>query len=276
MPNRILRDYTDSYRVNQLSADAECLFIRLLTKVDDFGRFTADPSVLLASAYPLRVANLTPEFIRDRLEECRHAGLVDIYEVDGKRYLTIERFRNVPRAKESKYPAKGDSPGWQDRRLRRKCRARASETKTALETKTEKKTAPPTPQRGARGAGGGSSFASPSVEIEEDEADGTAEPGLAAEVAALLNRQLGCTPPFTAKQVIACLPEDFDRDDAFAAAADYVRDQRASSFAAIYPAKSFRAFILRKRAKAEEPWRRSSSRRTVVHEDPRSRPILGT
>ena len=40
MPNRILRDYTDSLCFDGIGAEVERLFIRLLTKADDYGRFT--------------------------------------------------------------------------------------------------------------------------------------------------------------------------------------------------------------------------------------------
>jgi hypothetical protein len=53
MPTRILRDYTDSAAFDGLSAEGERLFIRLLMKADDFGRFHANPKLVKALCFPL-------------------------------------------------------------------------------------------------------------------------------------------------------------------------------------------------------------------------------
>ena len=43
MPNRILRDWTDSERVNALTVQGERFFVRLIMKVDDYGRLYGNP-----------------------------------------------------------------------------------------------------------------------------------------------------------------------------------------------------------------------------------------
>jgi len=52
-PNRILRDYTDSLRFDGITADAERLFVRLIMKADDYGRFHAEPRLLRSGCFPL-------------------------------------------------------------------------------------------------------------------------------------------------------------------------------------------------------------------------------
>ena len=55
MPNRILRDWTDSEPVNSLSVHAERLFVRLIMKADDYGRLTDHPKLLRAMLFPTDV-----------------------------------------------------------------------------------------------------------------------------------------------------------------------------------------------------------------------------
>jgi hypothetical protein len=104
MPNRILRDWTDSEPINLLSWQSEVFFTRLIMKVDDFGRFSANPKLLRSLLFPIRDGVRDADISRD-LAECEKAGLLAVYEADGKPYLQIEKFGNTPRAKESKYPA---------------------------------------------------------------------------------------------------------------------------------------------------------------------------
>jgi hypothetical protein len=56
MPNRILREgINDSERVNALSpVHAELFYRKLMSLCDDFGRFEANPAVLLGKLYALR------------------------------------------------------------------------------------------------------------------------------------------------------------------------------------------------------------------------------
>ena len=54
MPNRILREgILDSDRVNKLSWGAEVFYRRLMSVVDDFGRFDARIDLLKSKLYPL-------------------------------------------------------------------------------------------------------------------------------------------------------------------------------------------------------------------------------
>jgi len=73
MPNRILRDWTDSDRVNSLSAEAERLFIRLIMKADDYGRY-------LGGAGP-RI-NTDLGFAIEKVDAIQELKIFEISEVD--------------------------------------------------------------------------------------------------------------------------------------------------------------------------------------------------
>lgn len=106
MPNRILRDgIISSERVDRLSGWAQEVFYRrLISVVDDYGRYYANPSLLRAACYPLKLDKVSNADVGKWLSDCENAGLVSTYEVDGKRYLQLLDFRQQVRAKESKYP----------------------------------------------------------------------------------------------------------------------------------------------------------------------------
>ena len=148
MPNRILRDWTDSDPVNTLSADAERLFVRLIMKVDDFGRYIADPRLLRPSMYPLLLDQVREATVSRWLAECEKAGLVRRYAVDDKQYLEVQNFRQRTRSTESKYP----SPPWFDGHapVTRPSLARHSRayTETKADTDTDTKALPPNPPTG--------------------------------------------------------------------------------------------------------------------------------
>lgn len=105
MPTRLLREaILDSERVCSLSFPAEVLYRRLMSVVDDFGRFDGRLSVLRSRLYPLQIEKVREADIERWIAECVKAGLIVLYSVSAKPYIL---FRNLgePRAKESKYPA---------------------------------------------------------------------------------------------------------------------------------------------------------------------------
>lgn len=105
MPNRMLRDWTKSEKIDGLSFQAEVFFIRLIMKVDDYGRFYAHTALLKAEMYPLKLDKIREADILRWMAECQKAELIVVYDVAGKRYLQINDFRQrLDRAKE-KYPA---------------------------------------------------------------------------------------------------------------------------------------------------------------------------
>lgn len=105
MPNRILRDgILESELVDKLDWPAEVFYRRLMSVVDDFGRFSADPVILRAKCYPRRVDEVTTAQVSGWLVECAAAELIELYEVEGKKYLVFHKL-GTPRAKDSRYPA---------------------------------------------------------------------------------------------------------------------------------------------------------------------------
>ena len=109
MPNRILREgINSSARVNALTQGAELFYRRLMSVVDDFGRFHADPATLRGACWPTCPSRVTEEQVAVWLRECahssiKHKALVSVYEVDGAVYLQIVDFKQQTRSK-SKFP----------------------------------------------------------------------------------------------------------------------------------------------------------------------------
>lgn len=103
MANRILRDYTDSLSVNELSEGAETFFVRLMMKADDFGKFHGNPKLLRASLYPLR-DSVTEKKILAWLEECVKNRLINKYSVNNRDFIQIINFGQRLRAMRSEYP----------------------------------------------------------------------------------------------------------------------------------------------------------------------------
>lgn len=105
MPNRILREgILTSERVNQLSTAAELFYRRLMSVVDDYGRFSANTTLLRTACYPLLVDKVREGEITKHLAEAQAAGLILIYEVASRQWLQMLHFRQRIRV-ESKCPA---------------------------------------------------------------------------------------------------------------------------------------------------------------------------
>lgn len=105
MPNRILRDgILSSEAMASLSWAAEVFYRRLMSVVDDHGRFHGLPKLIRAACYPLQIDKVSDADIGKWLTECVTAALVSVYPaVDGKRYIQIEKFGQQVRSK-SKFP----------------------------------------------------------------------------------------------------------------------------------------------------------------------------
>lgn len=89
----------------KLSWPAEVLYRRVMSVVDDFGRFTAHPTLLRAACYPLQLEKVSDADVGKWLLETEKAGLVSVYPAsDGKRYLELRDFRQQIRSKTSKWP----------------------------------------------------------------------------------------------------------------------------------------------------------------------------
>ncbi len=106
MPTRILRDgIITSQRVNRLSERSELFFRRLMSVVDDYGRFYAHQAILRAHCYPLRLDKVSEADAAEMLKECVEVGLIRKY--DKGTYLEIDKFKQRTRSK-SKFP----DPPW--------------------------------------------------------------------------------------------------------------------------------------------------------------------
>lgn len=104
MPTRIIRDgILASERINALSERAELFYRRLMSVVDDYGRFSANLTLLRASCYPLKLDSVKEDSIKKHLAEAEDAGLIVLYTVAGKAYLEMQDFGQRVQSK-SKYP----------------------------------------------------------------------------------------------------------------------------------------------------------------------------
>lgn len=104
MPNRMLRDWTDSEKINKLTVHAERFFARLIMKVDDYGCFHADSRLLKASLFPLQLDSIREADLLRWATECQKAGLIVLYESNSKKYLQILDFRQRLDKSNPKFP----------------------------------------------------------------------------------------------------------------------------------------------------------------------------
>lgn len=116
MPNRMLRDWTDSESIDLLSADAERFFVRLMMKADDHGNYTGNLKLLKSALFPLK--DFTPASLAPLIEECVQANVLQSYSVDGKQYLHIVNFGQRLRTMNAKFPQPDSNPPSDDRNLR--------------------------------------------------------------------------------------------------------------------------------------------------------------
>lgn len=103
MPTRLLRDYTDSLKFDGISPEAERLFVRLITKADDYGRYTAEARLLKAGCFPLE-NQIRPNDLARWLDELSHRQLILRYEVKGRSLLALVNFRQRLKNSRPKFP----------------------------------------------------------------------------------------------------------------------------------------------------------------------------
>lgn len=106
MPNRILREgILTSPRIAKLGWSEEVFYRRLMSVVDDFGRYYADEGMLRAACYPRQLNKVSDSDVGKWLRACADAALVRVYPAqDGERYLEVLNFGQQVRAKKSKFP----------------------------------------------------------------------------------------------------------------------------------------------------------------------------
>jgi hypothetical protein len=137
MPTRYLKSgVRDSESIDKLSPLAETLFYRLLVTVDDFGRFDARPAMIKANCFPIK-DSVSINKCKDLVDELEIKELIVVYVVSGKEILQMCKWDNVPRSKESKYPA----PVHNDMQMHTSvCNTHTDVPLTVTVTKTETKT----------------------------------------------------------------------------------------------------------------------------------------
>jgi hypothetical protein len=104
MPNRMLRDWTKSEKVDALSVYAERFFTRLIMKVDDYGCYYADTRVLKADLFTLKLDEVSDSQIAEWIRECEQADLIVLYKANNKFYLQIQDFRQRLDKAKAKFP----------------------------------------------------------------------------------------------------------------------------------------------------------------------------
>ncbi len=111
MPDRIIRESACmSETLNDLSDFAERFWWRLIVNCDDFGRYDARPKILKGRLFPLSESKTFTDMQR-ALTELASAGLIEVYEVDGRPFLRVVTWETHQRirAKRSKFPAPVDT-----------------------------------------------------------------------------------------------------------------------------------------------------------------------
>jgi hypothetical protein len=103
MPQRILRDWTDSAQIDLLSPDEEVLFTRLIMKADDYGNFHRNPKMVKSLLFPIK-DGLRVSDIDRWLENLATTGMIRTYSHKGVPYLNIVNFGQRLRQRKRTYP----------------------------------------------------------------------------------------------------------------------------------------------------------------------------
>jgi len=105
MPSRIIRDgIIESVAINSLPWEAELFYRRLMSVVDDYGRYSALPQLLVSRCYPLQVDKVSTDEITKWLNLCSEKELIVLYQCcKGKPLLEIQQFNQRTRTP-SKFP----------------------------------------------------------------------------------------------------------------------------------------------------------------------------
>lgn len=116
MPQRFLRPgITNSDRWNKVSFKAQSLFIRLLTIVDDFGRFDGRPAVICAQCFAVWNEmnpgdTITSKEVSTLCEELFEAKLAEFYISDDKQVMQLVQWQERARSEKSKWPDRDSNP----------------------------------------------------------------------------------------------------------------------------------------------------------------------
>lgn len=136
MAQRLLKDTTESAKVDKLSANAEVLFYRLIMKADDYGVYHANPKLVRSNLFPLRIDSVRETDITRWMDELQKAGLIAFYDADSKPYLVIHNFGQRMRNMKKRYPAPPENVL---RQLAATCGETRPEIEEEIEIETEEK-----------------------------------------------------------------------------------------------------------------------------------------
>lgn len=104
MPQRFLKPgITSSERFNACSWPTQSFYVRLLTLVDDFGRFEGNCKLLRSLAFPI-CEEVTSQNVETMMAELHLNGLVVFYKANGKPYLQVTNWTERARSDDSKFP----------------------------------------------------------------------------------------------------------------------------------------------------------------------------
>lgn len=113
MPQRFLRpQITNSERWNSVSFASGNFYIRLLTLVDDYGRYDGRTGVICGACFavwneknPQDAVNL--QRCEQMLQELAANELIDLYDINGKRVIQINQwYERIRNGVKEKWPAK--------------------------------------------------------------------------------------------------------------------------------------------------------------------------
>lgn len=106
----IRRALVDSDRFNELGWMEQNFYFRLLLTADDYGLFDARLSVLRAQLYPVSGGRVREADLQRALAESERAGLIRLYEVEGKVYGQVLRY-GQRRLSRPRYPLPTEEHG---------------------------------------------------------------------------------------------------------------------------------------------------------------------
>lgn len=124
MPNRVIKDSINESRgLTSCSFFAQDLYKRLITYADDYGRFNADPQIMVARLYPRELSVVSLEDLNDALVELVGVGKICFYTSTARDevYGAFPNWEEHQRVRDSKKrnpdPANTDVNDWYLRRF---------------------------------------------------------------------------------------------------------------------------------------------------------------
>lgn len=131
MANRVLRDWTASETIDQLSEGAEVFFTRLIMKADDYGSYYSNPKLIRSALFPLK--DYKDATISKWVNECIDAKILFAYTIEGREYLRIVNFGQRLRNMRNTFPQPADDP----LSIRRESPPETKRNETESETETK-------------------------------------------------------------------------------------------------------------------------------------------